>query len=105
MCTAARRAPACLVRLLDEHWFQRGAGVSRCAARVNMIGMRDGSAVKFGVGYNVLPVWKRRMDAKCRVPTPNADVIYAMSYLDLKQDGPLVVQAPPGVLGMLSDLW
>jgi hypothetical protein len=45
------------------------------------------------------------MDAKCRVPTPNADVIYAMSYLDLKQDGPLVVQAPPGVLGMLSDFW
>jgi len=72
---------------------------------VNMIGMRDGSAAKFGVGYNVLPVWKRRMDAKCRVPTTNADVIYAMSYLDLKQDGPLVVQAPPGVLGMLSDFW
>lgn len=37
------------------------------------------------------------------MPTPNADVIYAMSYLNLKQDGPLVVQAPPGVLGMLSD--
>jgi hypothetical protein len=52
-----------------------------------------------------LPVWKRRMDAKCRVPTPNADVIYAMSYLDLKRDRPLVVQAPPGVLGMLSDFW
>jgi hypothetical protein len=72
---------------------------------VNMIGMRGGSEAKFGVGYNVLPVWKRRMDAKCRVPTPNAVVIYAMSYLDLKQDSPLVVQAPPGVLGMLSDFW
>ena len=45
-----------------------------------------------------LPVWKRRMDAKCRVPTPNADVIYAMSCVDLKQDRPLVVQAPPGAL-------
>jgi hypothetical protein len=32
-------------------------------------------------------------------------VIYAMSYLDLKQDAPPVVQAPPGVLGMLSDFW
>ena len=28
------------------------------------------------------------MDAKCRVPTPNTDVIYPMYYLDLKQDGP-----------------
>jgi hypothetical protein len=45
------------------------------------------------------------MNAKYRVPTPNADVIYAMSYLDLTQDGPLVVQAPPGVLGMLSDFF
>jgi hypothetical protein len=39
------------------------------------------------------------MDAKYRVPTPNAGVIYAMSYLDLWQDGPLVVQAPPGCWG------
>jgi hypothetical protein len=36
---------------------------------------------------------------------PNADVVYAMSYLDLKEDGPLVVQAPPGILGTLSDFW
>jgi hypothetical protein len=28
-----------------------------------------------------------------------------MSYLDLKKDGPLVVQAPAGILGMLSDFW
>jgi hypothetical protein len=45
------------------------------------------------------------MDARCKVPTPNADVIYAMSYLDLKADGPLVVVAPPGILGMLTDFW
>ena len=45
------------------------------------------------------------MDAKCRVPTPNVDVIYAMSYLDLTQDGPLVVQAPPGCWGCLCDFW
>lgn len=37
------------------------------------------------------------------VPTPNADVIYAMSYLDLKETGPLVVNAPPHVIGMFTD--
>jgi hypothetical protein len=56
-----------------------------------------------GLGYNVLPVWKKRMDAKTLVTTPNADAIYAMSYLDLKQDGPLMVAAPAGILGMFTD--
>ncbi|HEY1625472.1 MAG TPA: DUF1254 domain-containing protein, partial [Streptosporangiaceae bacterium] len=53
----------------------------------------------------MLPVWKDRMNAACKVTTPNADVIYAMSYLDLRADGPLVVSAPPMVLGMLTDFW
>ena len=61
---------------------------------LNTIGMRDGSEAKFGKGYNVLPIWKERMNAKSWVPTPNCDVIYSMSYLDLKETGPLVVYAP-----------
>jgi hypothetical protein len=43
------------------------------------------------------------MDARTWVPTPNADVIYSMSYLDLNETGPLVVAAPPGVIGMFTD--
>jgi hypothetical protein len=93
-------------RLLDEHYFQRACQVFMgTLPLVNMVAMRNGSEAKFGSGYNVLPIWKQRMDARCRVPTPNADVIYAMSYLDLRADGPLVVQAPPGMMGMLSDVW
>jgi hypothetical protein len=45
------------------------------------------------------------MNAKTLVPTPNCDVIYAMSYLDLKETGPLVVYAPPGVIGMFNDFF
>ena len=72
---------------------------------LNTIGMRDGSEAVFGKGYNILPIWKDRMDARCWVPTPNADVIYSMSYLDLKQDGPLVVAAPHDVIGMFTDFF
>ena len=39
------------------------------------------------------------------MPTPNADVIYSMSYLDLKETGPLVVKAPPNVIGMFTDFF
>jgi hypothetical protein len=72
---------------------------------LNTIGLRDGSETAFGAGYNVLPIWKDRMDARAWVPTPNADVIYSMSYLDLKKDGPLVVAAPPNVIGMFTDFY
>lgn len=72
---------------------------------LNTIGMRDGSEAKFGAGYNVLPIWKERMDSRTWVPTPNADVVYSMSYLDLKKDGPLVVAAPPNVIGMFTDFY
>jgi hypothetical protein len=70
---------------------------------LNVIGMRDGSEATFGAGYNVLPIWKDRMNAKTWVPTPNCDVIYSMSYLNLKATGPLVVYAPPNVIGMYTD--
>lgn len=72
---------------------------------LNTIGMRDGSEAVFGKGYNVLPIWKDRMDSRCWVPTPNADVIYSMSYLDLKETGPLAVAAPPNVIGMFTDFF
>jgi hypothetical protein len=72
---------------------------------LNTIGMRDGSEANFGKGYNVLPIWKDRMDSRTWVPTPNADVVYSMSYLDLKETGPLVVAAPPNVIGMFTDFF
>jgi hypothetical protein len=72
---------------------------------LNVIGMRDGSEAKFGKGYNILPIWKDRMTAKTWVPTPNCDVIYSMSYLDLKETGPLVVYVPPHVIGMFTDFF
>lgn len=72
---------------------------------LNVIGMRDGSEKVFGRGYHVLPIWKDRMDSRTWVPTPNADVIYSMSYLDLKETGPLVVNAPANVIGMFTDFF
>ena len=53
----------------------------------------------------MLPIWKDRMNAKTRVPTPNCDVIYSMSYLDLKETGPLVIYALPDVIGMFTDFF
>jgi hypothetical protein len=92
--------------LRDELYFQRAVhAYMTMLPALNVIGMRDGSEAEFGAGYNVLPIWKDRMDSRAWVPTPNADVIYSMSYLDLKETGPLVIAAPPNVIGMFTDFF
>lgn len=51
------------LRLLDELYFQRATQAYLGAMpAVNMLAMRDGSEKKWGAGYNVIPVWKRRMN-------------------------------------------
>ena len=92
--------------LLDELFYQRAIqAYFEMQPAMNVIGMRDGSEEVFGSGYNILPIWKDRMDSRCWVPTPNADVIYSMSYLDLKETGPLVIAVPPNVIGMFTDFF
>jgi hypothetical protein len=92
--------------LRDELYYQRAVhAYMTMLPALNVIGMRDGSEAEFGAGYNVLPIWKDRMDSRAWVPTPNADVIYSMSYLDLKETGPLVIAAPPNVIGMFTDFF
>lgn len=92
--------------LCDELFYQRAVHTyMTMLPALNTIGMRDGSEAAFGKGYNVLPIWKDRMDSRTWVPTPNADVIYSMSYLDLKEAGPIVIAAPPNVIGMLTDFF
>lgn len=92
--------------LRDELYYQRAvhAYITMLPA-LNTIGMRDGSEAAFGRGYNVLPIWKDRMDSQAWIPTPNGDVIYSLTFLDLKETGPLVVAAPRDVIGMFTDLF
>ncbi|HCE3719986.1 TPA: DUF1254 domain-containing protein [Vibrio parahaemolyticus] len=93
-------------KLVQELYYQRAiSAYYQMQPAMNVIGMRDGSESKFGKGYNVLPIWKDRMDSRTLVPTPNADVVYSMNYLDLKETGPLVVAAPPKVIGMFTDFF
>ena len=95
-----------VAKLKDELLFQRGVQSYLWAqAALNMYAMKEGSEKQFGKGYNVLPIWKDRLNAKTQVTTPNSDVIYAMGYLDLRQDGPMVIEVPPGLQGILDDFY
>jgi hypothetical protein len=92
--------------LRDEMFYQRAVfAYQMTLPALNIIGIRDGSEATLGKGYNILPIWKDRMDARAWIPTLNADVIYSMSYLDLKETGPLVVATPRDVIGMFTDFF
>jgi hypothetical protein len=57
--------------LRDELFYQRAIhAYMTMLPALNVIGMRDGSEAVFGKGYNVLPIWKDRMDARAWVPRP-----------------------------------
>jgi hypothetical protein len=101
-----RPTPEAAKLLREELLFQRATQTYLWALPlINTLGMKVGSEKTFGAGYHVLPVWKKRLDAKTLVTTPNSDVIYAMSYLDLGKDGVMVFEAPPGLQGILLDFW
>jgi hypothetical protein len=92
--------------LRDEMLYQRATQTYLWALPlINTLGMQAGSEKAFGAGYHVLPIWKKRLDAKTLVTTPNSDVIYAMGYVDLGKDGPFVFDAPPMLQGILLDFW
>jgi hypothetical protein len=95
-----------IANLKDELIFQRAVQSYLWALpALNIYGMKEGSEKVFGEGYNVLPIFKDRLNAKTLITTPNSDVIYALGYLDLKKDGPIVIGVPPGLQGILDDFW
>jgi hypothetical protein len=48
-------------------------------------------------------IWEDLMDAGTVLLTANTETVYAMAHLDLKMDGPTVVEAPPKMLGFLQN--
>lgn len=48
-------------------------------------------------------IWPR-MDSKVQLLTPNTTVIYLFLWLELS-DGPMVMEVPPNVLGIVDDHW
>ena len=62
-----RPTPETSKLLKDELLFQRAVQNGShlwALPLINTLGMKVGSEKTFGAGYNVLPVWKKRLDAK-----------------------------------------
>jgi hypothetical protein len=54
---------------------------------------------------NQMVIWEALMDATTLLLTGNCETVYGLVSLDLKRDGPVVVELPPMMLGGFNDVW
>tara|TARA_R110000772_G_scaffold268659_1_gene397127 strand:+ start:33120 stop:34604 length:1485 start_codon:yes stop_codon:yes gene_type:complete len=70
----------------------------------SLYAMRMGNA-GIGAASNTVTITEQLLKPESLYLTGNTSTLYALTYLDLKIDGPLVVELPPGMLGFLDDAW
>ena len=72
---------------------------------VSMYSVRTGLADAGSKGANKIALFSQLLDSQTLVVTANTSTLYAYTYTDLAQDGPTVIEIPPGMLGFLNDAW
>lgn len=70
----------------------------------SMHGMRRGILDYGPPNYTVL-AFDELMDSKALFLTPNTTSVYFFMWADTKETGPLVIETPPNVLGIIDDYW
>ena len=72
-------------------------------APVSQLANRKG-ILEVGPANTTVPIFETMMNARSIFLTPNNNTPYTWFWLDLR-GGPLVVEVPPKVLGLLDDMW
>jgi hypothetical protein len=70
---------------------------------VNQIAMRD-ALREFGPDNQTDVIWESLVDSKTVELTANDNTVYSFVWLDTAK-GPLVLEIPPKVLGLIDDTW
>ena len=70
----------------------------------SLYAMRRGNA-GIGATANIVSITEQLLKPESLYLTGNTSTLYALTYLDLKVDGALVVELPPGMLGFIDDAW
>jgi hypothetical protein len=91
-------------RLLDMQKLNRAIEVyTTQMMRVSEIGSREGLRAFGATSPQNVIIWEKLMDAKTVLLTANTETVYALAHLNLRADGPTVVEAPPHMLGLMQD--
>jgi hypothetical protein len=95
---------ASVEKLYDNLDFQRAVQAYLLALPAISQAYNRSEILKLGPANTTVPIFESRMDSKSIFLTPNTQTPYSWMWLDLR-DGPLVLEAPPKVLGALNDMW
>ena len=91
-------------KLYDNLDFQRAVQAYLLALPVvSQVANRDG-VLAVGPANTTVPIWEQLVDAKTVELTANNNTPYTWFWLDLR-NGPLVLEVPPKVLGLIDDMW
>ena len=91
-------------KLYDNLDFQRAVQAYLLALPVvNQVANRTGM-FSFGPANVTIPIWEQRVDSRTVGLTFNDNTPYTWFWVDL-HGGPLVIEAPPKVLGLVDDIW
>jgi hypothetical protein len=95
---------ATVEKLYDNLDFQRAVQAYLLGLpAVSMAGLRIG-ITRLGPPNITIPIFENLLDARTLWLTANCNTPFASVWIDL-HDGPLVLEVPPKVLGMIDDSW
>ena len=72
---------------------------------VSMYNLRKGQQAIGVTNSSTILIFEELCDSKTLVLTTNTSTLYAWGFLDLKKDGPTVIELPTGMLGALNDMY
>ena len=95
---------ATVEKLYDNLDFQNAVQAYMLGlAPVNQVANRKG-ILEVGPANTTVPIFETMMNARSIFLTPNNNTPYTWFWLDLSK-GPLVLEVPPKVLGLIDDMW
>lgn len=95
---------ASVEKLYDNLYFQRAVQAYLLGIpAVSMLAMRNG-LTEWGPANSTIVTWETLLDSRALVLTANSNSPYTCVWIDLNK-GPIVLEIPPNILGMINDLW
>ena len=92
-------------KVYDNLDFMHGVeAFLNCVPGASAEGFRTGWATQGADNNQAMIIMENLMDSKSLYLTPNTESIYHMAWLDTS-DGPLVLETPPNVLGIIDNHW
>ncbi|MFP2929258.1 DUF1254 domain-containing protein [Pyxidicoccus sp. 3LG] len=97
---------ASVTKLYDELDFQRAVQSYIWAMpTVALDALRIANKRDLGVDFNMVGLVDRYTSPAVVALTGNSTTIYAAVFVDLQRDGPVVIDSPPEVYGVIDDYW